>query len=158
MIWLLTGLFLLLMIAWAVVITGKDAWENDVGGFFTAIAIVFLLPSFLVPTLVTMNNGAGLMKLEAFYQANSSNYAIAVDETASYLSAEKYIENAFIPIEGSIEKFKQSQIASERIKEWRDAVIKYNETIASMKYYNRNIFTGILVPNRVEEAKLLIMQ
>ena len=101
-------------------------------------------------------NGAGLAKWQAFYVANTQNYEIAVDETASYLSQQGFMNSTFF--DGSIEKFEQAGYVSERIKEWRDAVNRYNDTIARMQYYNRNIFTGVLVPDGVEDMKLLIIQ
>ena len=43
----------------------------------------------------------------------------------------------------------------ERLAEWRDEVIEYNLTIASMKYYDSNIWTGVLFPDEVQNMKLL---
>lgn len=104
----------------------------------------------------TLCNGTGLAEWQAFYTANADNYSFAVDKTASYLSAKSYRENLLV--EGSIEKFKQASYVNERITEWRNAVNRYNTTIASMKYFDSNIFTGILVPDAVQDMKLLVIK
>ncbi len=128
-----------------------------------ATACIFMGCAFsLVVGLICMcfilSNGSGLRKLEAFYTVNALNYETAVDRTASYLSEERFVVEALIPVEGSIEKLELTGFISSRITEWRDAVIRYNNTIASMQYWDDNIFTGVLVPDRVQGMKLLVIK
>ncbi|KKN02649.1 hypothetical protein LCGC14_1115590 [marine sediment metagenome] len=159
MIYLLLGLGIGLIILGVVGLTRTKTWDDGSGwvapfvlGILCTFPLLIIIPGYIFA------NGSGLMKWQAFYEANSRNYEIAVDETASYLSTEKLIEQALIPIDGSIEKMKLADSVSTRILEWRNAVNRYNNTISSMKYFNRNIFTGVLVPNEVEDMKLLIIQ
>ncbi len=137
---------------------GKGKRYSDTGsGENTAIAIgtFLLIILLLISSIWAINNGEGLAKWQAFHDANVANYEITVDKTASYLSEEAFTNTL---IEGSVEKWQQAGYVSERISEWRDAVNEYNLTIASMKYYNQNIFTGVLVPDGVEDSKLLIIK
>ena len=159
MIYLLLGLGIGLIILGVVGLTRTKTWDDGSGwvvpfvlGILCTFPLLIIIPGYILA------NGSGVMKWQAFYEANSRNYEIAVDETASYLSTEKLIEQALIPIDGSIEKMKLADSVSTRILEWRNAVNRYNNTISSMKYFNRNIFTGVLVPNEVEDMKLLIIQ
>ena len=116
---------------------------------FLASTVASICPGWIA------SNGNGLAKWQAFYAANSQNYVITIDETVSYLSSDTYIESVLV--EGSLEKIKQSSYVSERIVEWRDAVNEYNSTIASMQYWNGIPFTGVLVPDGVEDMKLLVI-
>ncbi len=91
----------------------------------------------------------------AFYEVNSQNYAVTIDETSALLSQEKYISEALIPVEGSIEKMELAKTVSERIVEWRDAVNRYNRIVASLQYLDNNIFFDCMIPNDVHDLKLL---
>ena len=130
------------------------------GGAIAAVVIgsIFTIVLSLICLCFTLSNGNGLKKLEAFYTANAVNYETAVGRTASYLSQEKYIVEALIPVEGSVEKLELAGYISTRITEWRDAVNAYNTTIASMQYWDSNLFTGALVPNEVQDMKLLVIK
>ena len=144
------------------VILGFTAWlwyrtcqDDEWGMGATLITIFVTLPAILIPTCWAFSNGEGLARWQTFYEVNTSNYQVTIDHTASYLSGDKYTG---VIIQGSVEKFNQAAIVSERLKEWRDAVNRYNSTIASMKYYNRNIFTGVLVPDEIEDMKILMIK
>jgi len=153
MLWLICGLCLALALffGWLAGKTKNDDW-GGIAVLFTMVATCLVV---FVPT-ISIANSNGLAKWQAFYTANTQNYEIAVDETASYLSQDEFAKNTLI--DGSIERFSQAGFVSERIKEWRDAVNEYNTTIASMQYFNRNVFTGVLVPNEVEDMRLLIIK
>ncbi len=150
MIWI----FPAIVVALAVVCFCYARIDDDFigGGVFLSIISLFFVGLLL---WIMVANGSGLMKWQAFYQANTQNYQVAVDETASYLSEEEFVD---VLVGGSLEKFKLAGFVSERIVEWRDAVNEYNSTIASMQYFNRNIFTGTLVPDGVEDMRLIIIQ
>ena len=140
------------------ILTAWSIWKEGEPKIGAVLGVLFALALGIIIPLVTLANGSGLAKWQAFYSANAQNYEIAVDETASYLSADQYVEHALIPIEGSIERFKLTEAVSTRIAEWRDGVNKYNLTIASMKYFDGNIFTGVLVPDAVQDMKFLIIK
>lgn len=156
MIWL-TLLLPVAGIAWGIWHgRGRNELDN-IGGVF---AIVFGIVGFIflicfIP-ITALNNGAKLAELQAFYNANTLNYLLTVDETAAYLSEDEFIDG--LMIEGSIEKAQLTTAISERVAEWRDAVNEYNITIASMQYYDNNIFTGALYPDGIQDMKLLIIE
>lgn len=110
---------------------------------------------FLILPLLTLSNSSDLVKLDTFYNTNNQNYQITIDKTASYLSVDEFKSQV---IAGSIEKSNLAQTISTRISEWRDQVNDYNLAIASMQYFDQNIFTGILYPNRVQELKPLVLK
>lgn len=151
MIWLLLVVFLLLMVGGCI---GLKKDKDD--GWWGAILIggVASLLLLIILSVITVCNSVEFVKLKAFYQANSRNYEIAVDETASYLSEESFRQAL---IDGSIEKFELAGYVSDRISEWRDAANRYNIAIANMKYFDSTIFFGVLYPDELRDAKLLII-
>jgi len=102
-----------------------------------------------------LHSGAAVARYSTFYETNNINYGIAVNETASYLSQEKF-ENQLIA--GSIEKFQQAGYVSERIKEWRDSVNGYNLNLASYRYYSENFWIGVLLVDLPDTVKTLVIE
>ena len=113
---------------------------------------------FVVTFGMTIANHADLAKREAFYEANTSNYEITVDRMESHLSEQQFIENALIPIEGSIEKFEQTKYVNDRLREWRDATNEYNRVIKQMKYFDSTPMFGAMYPDEVQDMKLIIIE
>lgn len=152
---LLLGLVFLGLILWGGIrgFTRRSRGEGE--SVAVVIGAILLTVMSIICPIVALQNGMNLMQLEAFYTANTQNYEFAIDETASYLSQEEFTD---VLIEGSLERLKQAGYVSERIAEWRDAVNEYNLTVASMQYFNRNIFTGVLFPDGIENMKLLIIK
>ena len=167
MIWLF-GLLSLIPVIWGILhwrggftkASKKDRHTRVGDGESAAIIVASIVTAtfYVIVGLQTLTNYNGLAKWEAFYEANTKNYEITVDRTASYLSEQTFVEGALIPIEGSIEKIKQAGYVSERIIEWRDAVNDYNLTIASMEYFDSNLIFGSMLPDRVQDMKLLIIK
>ena len=120
------------------------------------IGAAILIALLITYPCVTVSKGSDLAKHQAFFEANTQNFAIAVDDTAAYLSVDSFAEGLLI--EGSLEKVQLATIVGERITEWRDAVNAYNLEIASMQYYDQNFFLGVLFPDAVQEMKLLIIE
>ena len=151
-------IYFTLLIPAVMLALGIWKWEKwDVGGSllvtFGAIVLVILL---IVYPCITVGNGSALAKHQAFFEANTQNFATAVDNTAAYLSVDSFAEGLLI--EGSLEKLQLATIVAERITEWRDAVNAYNLGIASMQYYDQNALLGVLYPDAVQEMKLLIIE
>jgi hypothetical protein len=116
-------------------------------GLAGIMLIIFCLP------YLTITNSSTVAQLQAFYDNNAKNYSITVDRTAAYLSSDNFSKSTII--EGSVEKFQQAGYISDRIKEWRDAINWYNLNLASLKYYDSNIFIGILIPDAVQDMKFI---
>jgi len=157
MIWLLVGVFVVMCIAGAIGITLTKRWNGGFNGWCALFVAGTLTTLIFLPIVAcwTVANGNGLAKWQAFDETNFQNYGIAISETASYLSQEKFAD---VVVQGSLERFEQAGYVSERIKEWRDAVNQRNLAIASMQYFNRNIFTGTMVPDAVEDMKMLLIK
>lgn len=154
MVWLLV-LLSVGAIVYGIIRCKKE--ENDAGSFlslaFGVVATLFLL--IFLP-IQTLDNGSRVAEMEVFLESNTQNYQYSIDETASYLSVDSIKENVLI--EGSIEKLQQAGYVSERIKEWRDSVNEYNTRLASFKYYDSNIFMGVLIPDKVKDMKFLVIK
>ena len=149
MLWLIALVFLGLVV-WGIATWGRG--NSDRQGLAVGLGGLCLIIVSLILVSSTFANGETLAKLQAFYEVNAQNYAIAVDKTSALLSTEKFTSQL---VAGSIEKFQVASIVGERLAEWRDEVIEYNLTIASMKYYDSNIWTGVLIPDEVQNMKLL---
>ncbi len=152
MIWLLFGLAVIgavVGIVLAIRRNGGDWLSLGIPCSVVAVVMLIVLPS------TAIKNSADFAELDVFYQVNSRNYEIAIDETASYLSEQEFAQAL---VEGSLEKIELAGYVSERISEWRDAVNAYNTHIAKMKYYDSNILLGSLYPDAVRNAKLLIIE
>ena len=119
------------------------------------IGIVLAFVLSLVLIVEPISSGAKVAEYEAFYRANYDNYGVAVDETASYLSTDKF--EGYL-IDGSIEKLSQAGYVSERIKEWRDEVNKFNINISRYRYLSTHPFIGILKPNLPDYIQPLSIQ
>ena len=157
MIWLLVGVFVVLCIAGAIGITLTKRWNGDFNGWCTLFVVGTVMTLIFLPVVAywTMANGVELARWQAFDEANFQNYGVAVSEAASCLSQEKFVG---VVVRGSLERFEQAGYVSERVREWRDAVNQRNLAIASMQYFNRNIFTGTMVPDAVEDMKMLLIK
>jgi hypothetical protein len=154
MIWLIVAPFVGLII-WGIIADMRNNYSVDTGVLY-GFGIAFLVLSILILSIYTIDNYNGLAKWKAFYETNNTNYAITIDKTASYLSSDKFVSGALV--EGSIEKVQLGPAISDRIKEWRDAVNDYNTTIASLKFFDSNIWTGVMVPDEVQNMKLLVIK
>lgn len=149
----LIGLIPLALLLWGIIVEEKEGYGEGVMQIF--IGGILSLIFFLILPLLTLSNSSDLVKLDTFYNTNNQNYQITIDKTASYLSVDEFKSQV---IAGSIEKSNLAQTISNRIAEWRDQVNDYNLAIASMQYFDQNIFTGILYPNRVQELKPLVLK
>ena len=148
---LLLWIPIIALIIWGIRLNKKDDDEGigqlTIGGAFF---VVFLLVCIIEP----ISNGANAARYTNFYDNNSQNYAIAVEETTTLLSIEEF-ENQLIA--GSVEKWEQAGYVSERIMEWRDNVNKFNSDIAVYRYYSDHPLIGILfpkLPNNVHSLRI----
>ena len=125
-----------------------------------AVAIasgVVLLIAAIIPVGIYSSNLGTMADLEAFYSASSSNFQIARDDTASYLSADAITDNALINISGSIEKMGVGAAVTNREQEYRNAVNIYNSSYLRFKTYSGNALYGIAYPKPPAEMRLLII-
>ena len=152
MIWLVVLIIPIVLFTLERLLWWKNKEYRGIGIFFGCI-VLFTFGSLAGGW--TINNYISYPQHKAFYEVNAQNYAITVDETSVLLSQEKYISEALIPIEGSIEKTELAKTISDRIVEWRDAVNLYNQTIASLQYLDNTIWFGCMIPDEVHELKML---
>ena len=151
MLWLIALVFLG-MIIWGILTWGRTVWGGDGQGFAVVFGSLGLALTALILGGITLASGEGLARLQTFYEVNNQNYATTLNQTEALLSTEKFTSQL---VAGSIEKLQVASTVSERIKEWRDKVNEYNTATASMKYYDSNIWTGVLIPDEVQNMKLL---
>lgn len=165
MIWLIgLGLFSIPVI-WGILHWGGKFGKKDRNrsyGDEESTAIIVGITCLIIFTLIvggiTIGNNVQVAKHQAFYDGNTRNYEVIVDRTASYLSKQTFIETALIPIEGSIEKFNLTKDLNNRLLEWRNAVNNYNLSIASLKYFDNNPLFGSMIPDSVQDMKLLVIE
>jgi hypothetical protein len=139
--------------AYCLVSSYKAKWEKNVlaacvFGFILAMATVVASQQYTQS--ITRR-----AYLESFYQSNATNYKVAADMTASYLSQDKFIEQI---IAGSIEKQQLATEISKRIAEWRDGVITYNQILITYKAWDNNLLVGVFVPDLPDYLQTLEIQ
>ena len=115
--------------------------------FVLSVSIIVGIPCTIIDHAEKAQN------LSAFYDHNIALYTETINRTEALLSEEKYIERAFLPIEGSIEKTQLAEIVSKRLTEWRDATTQYNKDLYSYRYFSENIWTNIFYPTLPERLK-----
>ncbi len=93
--------------------------------------------------------------LESFYNSNANTYQIAADKTATYLSTEEFTKQI---IAGSLEKQALANTISQRIQEWRDAVVAYNQNLQTYRLFKANMWLGIFYPELPDYLKPLQIQ
>lgn len=93
--------------------------------------------------------------LESFYNSNANAFQVAADKTATYLSSDEFAKQL---IAGSLEKQGLANIISQRIQEWRDAVVTYNQILQTYKLYKSNIWIGAFLPSLDDYLKPLKIQ
>ena len=132
----------------------ENSWGNGEGPTVVVCSLLAFL-FYLIVLLIHLTNYSGVEQWEAFYNNNTQNYQIAIDKTSSYLSSDLFKD---VLVQGSVEKLQQAGYVSERIKEFRDSANTYNTTLASLKYFNNNPIFGVLVPDKVEDMKFLVIK
>lgn len=140
-VWLLPLLILALGIV-LVIKSNDDDWAGLV-----VFGVFALLIAVVINVAVPLNNESTVAEMEAFYQVNYSAYGQTVDQTRAILSVQEFTENAFIGVEGSIEKFQLANQVSYRLAEWRTAVVDYNNTLACYQHFNQNFWLSPYFPD-----------
>jgi hypothetical protein len=148
-------LILTLLLSLVLVITGiliNKSVSFDGGGYWIGVGIgILLVPIFTFLYLYPTNVDRSAY-LESFYYTNVNQYEIAADLTASYLSEDNFVEQI---IAGSIEKQQLATEISNRIAEWRDGIVAYNQILATYQKWDNNILVGIFIPNLDPNLKYL---
>lgn len=150
--------FLIIVLIGLIVWAGIHKWDRDGDCILGAIGITGLVIVGILSCVTYFNTLATNAKLEAFYLANQTNYAYAIQETGEVLSVSKeLVEQSLIPVEGSIEKWEVGKSVAQRIAEYRDGVNLYNEELNRIRFLDRNIHIGIIYPTPPENLKLIII-
>ncbi len=133
---------------------GREGVEVPGYVFGTILGLAFLLTSSIIP----LNKQAELQRMVAFYETNSRNYEATATQTHLIMSEQQIIKQALIPIEGSIEKIDVGGATADRLLEWRNEVVEYNEKLAEYRFFAKNIFVGYYVPNPPEHLKYIVIE
>ncbi len=131
----------------------KAQWGKNV--MVATVSGLVLLTSVMIASGQYTQNITRRAYLESFYQSNSTNYKVAADMTASYLSQDKFIEQI---IAGSIEKQQLATEISKRIAEWRDGVVNYNQILITYRAWDNNVLVGVFVPDLPDYLQTLEIQ
>ena len=153
-------LLVLLALAGAVLL-GVGIWyerkdgDSDAPWVGIVVGIVLLLTTLGIGIGMPTGFGVQIAEQEAFYDFNTANYLVAVDKTAAYLSQEEFESTL---IQGSVERWKQAGYVSERIREWRDSVNRYNQNLARLRSLDRNIWFGLVIPNVPDRLQFIAIK
>ena len=126
---------------------------------WTVVAPMAFIAAIIPPMIQYPTNIERVAYMTSFYRNNTQAYEVAADRTASYLSQDKFIqelESKFVA--GSLEKMQLANIVSQRITEWRDGVVAYNQIMETYKRLTYNPWTGILIPRIPDDVKPLAIK
>ncbi len=118
------------------------------------LGIPILLTSFIVPLSAQVR----VQEMIAFQEVNASNYQATVDRTELILSEQKFISQAFIPIEGSIEKIDVGSLVIDQLIEWREKVVRYNNDLVSYRYFDDHPILGFYYPTPPDYLKTIVIR
>ena len=129
-------------------------------GIGPGLALIFFvcLPIILTSILIPIGRAVHLQDMTAFYEANVRNYGISVDRSEAILSENKIIENALIPVDGSVEKLRLADSVVELLKEYRDEAVTYNRDLKRFQYLDKHVWVGYYYPTPPDELKLLVIK
>ena len=92
-----------------------------------------------------------LVKMEAFYDVNKTAYEVTIETTKDAI----YEMSKDPALRIDVENLSQSTNWSERLAEFRDAVMEYNTCIYKLRRYNKTWVLSGLFPNPREDLKLI---
>ena len=149
--------FLLCLVA-GILMMGFGSARNGniglVGGWGLALTIIGAVLVFLVWPCIYINSYRNLMKIEAFYDANRAAYEATVGTTKKAI----YQISKDSALRIDVENLKQSTNWSERLAEFRDAVVSYNTCIYKLRRYNETFILSAMFANPRDDLKLIILQ
>jgi len=152
MLLLLTALGMLGFLIW-----GSITEKYDKGNWIIGIISIGFLFLFIgIPW--SISNATSVKKLEAFYDASITNYRVTAEKTVAFLSADDIQFDSGSLVNGSIEKFKVTDIASQRLAEYRDEVNKFNNDLASYRVLDKNLWVGSIYPTPREDLKYIAIK
>lgn len=118
---------------------------------FTAIGAICILGVWIPGYVVSYKRVA---RMEAFYDANRSAYEATVESTKS--AVYRISKEAALRID--VENLQQSTNWSDRVAEFRDAVVEYNTCIYKLRKYNATWILWGMFANPRKDLKLILLQ
>ncbi len=134
-----------------------DSLDTD-GSFLLVVAIVLLIAVGLTTLFFPIANQTKIQEMTAFYNSNVENYLVAYEEAYTIISKEKLLQEALIPIEGSIEKSQIADKVVELLITYRDEVNSYNISLQKYTYFHNHLLVGFYYPKPPEELKPLTLR
>lgn len=150
--------FILLLVAGVVCLilsNKKNAYDLDwYGGWALAFFIIGIALTFVFWPIIYVDSYVQLTKMEAFYDSNRAVYETTIETTRNAI----YQISKDPGLRVDVENLKQSTNWSERLAEFRDAVIEYNTCIYKLRRYNNTFVLSALFANPREDLKLIVLK
>jgi len=150
-------IFLLCLAAGILMMTLGEHGKYDIDlvcGWGIALTVISGILVFGVWPAIYGGSYVKLVKMEAFYDANRSAYESTIGTTRDAIY--KISKDSNLRID--MENLQQSTNWSERLAEFRDAVIEYNTCIYKLRRYNQTFVLSWMFPNPRDDLKLIILQ
>lgn len=153
----MTDIFLIVLVIMFIIIlfNALSDWDLSITYFVVIFIIVFLI----VSPIVYIARYEHIATLEAFNDATLKAYTYTIDESENIHI--KFSESKSITTlldAGKLTYLELSKEVSERIKELRDEIEKYNDTIALYNRMNRHFILGLFYPDIPERLKYIILE
>jgi hypothetical protein len=150
---LLVMLLITIVVGIFFLLKSRKGYHSNEGwaGIFIIQCFISLIVVFY-SGVAYFNNLGEAVRLETFYNSNSSLYISTIDSTQSLLTNDKLVEYL---INGNIEKIGLGESISNRIAEYRDIVAKYNTDLASYKKFSSNFWISYMYPKLQDDIKCI---
>lgn len=142
---LLLGLIGLLFLLVGVLLLVKD--HEEAGAFCTILGVIWVVLMIVVIPIDYFSRVGTMAKMEAFYDANASNYAVASRWIVIYLHTDEFIEQQ-----------DRADYINQAIRDYRDMVVWFNQKLTVYRALDKNLWIGAFYPTLREDLRLLIME
>lgn len=119
-----------------------------------ALTLIGIVLTFVAWPIIYIDSYMNLMKIEVFHDANRAAYETTIETTRDAI----YFIAKDPTLRIDVENLSQSTNWSERLAEFRDAVVTYNTCIYKLRRYNSTFALSAMFANPRPDLKLIVLE
>jgi len=137
----------------ATVVGVRQFNQGDCWFVVGTVVLIFAIVLLFTTAFMYVDSMCELANLETFYNVNKANYTTTIQETKDAVLALEGNSTVSIPVEN----LQQSTNWSNRISEYRDAIVDYNLKLMRLRRLNSNPILDSMYANPPEGLKYIEM-